>query len=218
MGKKKGQAALEGGRTLQVTGIGRAAARPDIAELRLGVSVRGQSAREARDIGAATAASVLAALADVGVADEDVRTSQLTLEPVYVTTQPGIPAVLVGYQLSHQFVARVRDVALAADALDAAVAGGATSIESVGYRVADEAGLQALAREAAVADARDRASALAGSLGVRIGRVRSVSEDGPRPAPRGMAAPMMAAADVPTPIRAGDVETSVAVTVVFDVD
>ncbi len=145
MGKKKGQAALEDGRTLQVTGIGRAAARPDIAELRLGVSVRGQSAREARDIGAATAASVLAALADVGVADEDVRTSQLTLEPVYVTTQPGIPAVLVGYQLSHQFVARVRDVALAADALDAAVAGGATSIESVGYRVADEAGLQALA-------------------------------------------------------------------------
>jgi uncharacterized protein YggE len=218
MGRKKDRTEAAGGRTLQVTGIGRASARPDTAELRLGVSVRGQSAREARDIGAATAASVLAALADMGVAEDDIRTAQLSLEPVYITTQPGQPPVLIGYQLSHSFLVRVRDVALAADALDAAVAGGATSVESVSYRVADEGELQGRARDAAVADARARAAALAEQLRVGVGRVRTITEDGARPAPRGMVAPMMAAADQPTPIRPGDVETSVAVTVVFDID
>lgn len=206
-------------RTLQVTGIGRASARPDAADLRLGVSVRGQSARDARDIGAATASSVLAAIADVEVAEADVQTAHLSLDPVYESLQPGFPVVLTGYQLSHTFVARIRDVALAADVLDAAVAGGATSVESVGYRVADEDALQARARDAAVADAREKAAALAAALGLTLGRVRAISEDSPRPMPRPMGARMMMAeADVPTPIRPGDVEASVSVSVVFDID
>ena len=71
------------------------------------------------------------------------------------------------------------------------------------------------ARDAAVKDAIDRAQLYAKSAGVSLGRIMTISEGGtvmPRPMFRAMAA-----ADMSTPIAAGEETVSAQVSVTFEI-
>lgn len=77
----------------------------------------------------------------------------------------------------QSFVAVVNDTDAAGSVVDAAVAGGATEVEDVSFVLSDETRqqLRAQAIDRAVADARTEATAVAGSAGVVLGDVRSLS-------------------------------------------
>jgi hypothetical protein len=70
----------------------------------------------------------------------------------------------------------VRDLPSLGSVLNDAVKAGANNISGVSLSVADQAALEADAREKAVADAKTRAQALAELSGVTLGEVVSVSE------------------------------------------
>jgi uncharacterized protein len=203
-------------RTVTVSGTGRVAAAPDVVELRLGVAVTRPAAAAAQADAAASMTAVLGALRASGIADRDLRTEGLSLQPV-VDYRPDGGSVLRGFELRNGVVARLRDLARLPGAIDGAIAAGATTLDGVRFDVEDRAAAEAAARDAAVADALAKAAALARAAGASLGEVISITEGRAAP-PLPFAATggfkVMAAEAAPTPVEAGEHEIAVTVEVV----
>lgn len=201
--------------TIVVSGTGRVVVEPDIAEIRLGVSVSRDSVADARSEAARTMSSILEAVAAAGVAPRDVRTAQLSVQPRYDYRDGRAPA-LVGYDLANVVEVTVRDLATVAAVIDDALRAGATSLDGLSFRVDDPTVPERAARIAAVAEARAHADVLAEAAGVAIAGVADIVEGGPPPAfPRAKAERMMLAADASTPVSAGTTDITVTVTVTY---
>ena len=209
--------ATPGEHTISVSGTGRVVLTPDLADLRLGVTTTAKTVKEARDTNATSMTAVIAALKALRIADRDIQTTTLSLAPVYDYTANTNPPRLTGYTLTNTIAITIRDLDVAADAVDGALAAGATSLDSITFRVADQASAERGAREAAMAAAKAKAQTLAGAAGVSIEGVASISETvAPIPYPVYYGAMAGAAVqDVQTPILAGTNEVAVTVAVVY---
>src|SRR5579864_3381038 len=64
-----------------VTGEATVAAAPDMATIRIGVTSQGKTARAASDANARDMTVVLAAIKESGVADRDIQTTSLSVQP-----------------------------------------------------------------------------------------------------------------------------------------
>src|SRR4051812_37125002 len=68
---------------ISVSGMGKITVKPDVVDVSLGVQNQRESAKAARDDAAQTMNAILAALKNLGIADEDIKTSMISLNPVY---------------------------------------------------------------------------------------------------------------------------------------
>lgn len=203
-------------RSITVPGTGRARLAPDVAEVRLGVTVTRPTVAEARQAAAESATAILAALAAAGVDRGDVRTVGLSVQPE--VEYDGRSPRVTGHQVSHRYLVTVRDLDALGRVVDGSLAAGATTLDGVSFRAKDPATAEAAARVAAVADARQRAEILASEAGVALGPVLAVVEStaaGGAPRPMVLARAMVAAESAPTPIEAGTDELTVSVVVRF---
>jgi uncharacterized protein len=204
------------GGTIVVPGTGRVSVVPDVADLRLGVAVARPKVDAARSEAARLMDAILAAVDGAGVARRDVRTTLLSIQPRY-DYREGRPPVLTGYELANVVEVTIRDLAKLGDVVDAALTAGATSMDGLGFRMAEPAAAEREARRLAMADARSRADVLAAEGGLQIDRVSDIVEGDPArpPIPFPKAERMMAVADAATPVEAGALEVAVSVTVTF---
>ena len=203
--------------SIVVSGTGRVAVQPDVADLRLGVAVTRPTVDAARAHAATTMTGILAAVDAARVERRDVRTALLSVQPRY-DYRDGKPPTLTGYELANVVEVTVRDLARLGDVVDGTLAAGATSLDSLSFRVAEPAAAEREARILAMAAARARADVLAEAAGLTITGVASVVEGVavPPPGPRMKAERMMlAAADVATPVEAGSQEITVTVSVSY---
>lgn len=204
--------------TISVSGTGRVILAPDTADVRLGVMIQRSTVKAARADAAAAMTRVIAALKKLGIADADLQTSSIVLTPQYDYTNANPPR-LVGYQFSNSLAVTVHKLDVLGDAIDDALAAGATSLDSVSFRVDDQTKAEAQARTAAMKDAKTKAEALAAAAGVSIEGVSSIVETVsavPYPVYYGRDA-AGAAVDkaVSTPIQVGTNEISISVAVVY---
>jgi uncharacterized protein YggE len=200
-------------RTISVAGTGIVTLVPDVADLHVGVVVQRPKVKDARAAAATAMQGVVKALRAAGVAERDMRTTTLSLQPIYEYPTNAAPRI-TGYELRNGVVATVRDLERLADAVDGALAGGGTTLDGISFRVDDPTGAEAQARTQAMKAARAKADALAGAAGVSIIGVASISEQSsptPWPVPYAGAARDEAA----TPILPGTSEISVSVSVVY---
>ncbi len=204
--------------TISVTGTGRVSIAPDVADLRLGVQVTKPTVKEARDTAAGAMTKVIAALRAAGIAEKDIQTSILSLQPVYDYSQDGSAPKLTGYQLTNTVSVTIRDLDNVAEAVDGAMSAGATTMDGVTFRVEDPTSAENQARTAAMADAKARAEALASAAGVVITGVASISEGYSSVPPVPYAGAMKAEADIATPIQPGTSEVQLTVSVVYLID
>ncbi len=204
-----------GAGTITVPGSGRVRVAPDVAELRLGVSIFRPSVAEARQEAASTMANVLAAVVAADIAPPDVRTALLSVQPRYDYRDDKAPS-LTGYEMSNAIEVTVRDLGRLVDVIDGSLRAGATSLDSLSFRLSDPVPAEREARERAMASARDHAAVLARAAGLKITGVASVVEDGVGvPRPFAGAEKMMMVADASTPIESGSLEVAVEVTVSY---
>ena len=205
------------GRVLTVSGTGRVSIRPDVADLRLGVTITESTVEAARAASAKVLNGVIAGLKAIGVDERDLRTSIVSVQPQYDYSQQSAPPRLVGYQFTNIVAATIRDIDKVGDAIDRALGAGATNVDQIGFRVADQSAAETEAREAAVRDARAKADALARAAGVTIEGVAAITEGGagPIPFPRPFERMALAAKDAGTPIEAGENEITATVTVTY---
>jgi len=191
-----------GGITVQ--GSATESGAPTKAELSLGVESRSETAKGALAANSTAMRKVLAAIRAAG--GKDLRTQSVWLSSVYGDNGPQ------GFSATNTVTATI-EVGKAGALIDAAVAAGANQVSGPSMSAADQEALYRTALKAAVADARERAEALAAAGGVTLGRVTAIVEGGgSAPMPIGMAAK---AADASTPIEPGTQDVTAQVSVTF---
>src|ERR1022692_1822006 len=138
------------------------------------------------------AAPDAAAIMESGVAERDIQTSRLSLQPQYDPKQTGA-ARLIGFQVNNQVTVKIRDIDKLSAVLDRAIAAGANEMSGIEFVVSEQAKLLDQARAAAIADARRKAGLYANAAGMKVGRVMAISEEGSVP-PLRLYQPMRAGA------------------------
>jgi hypothetical protein len=204
---------------LTVVGTGIVEASPDIVYLTLGVDLKSDNAATVVSDASAKMDSVLTALKAAGIAEEDIHTSSYNLwvEQRY-DPQTGQATGVIDYHITHYVRVTLRDMDKVGTVLSAAVEAGANSISEVSFSVADPDRLATEARKKALEDAQKRAQEMAGTLGLTLGKVVSVSESGGYTPVAysldGRGGAMEYAAAVPLP--AGSFSVSISVVVVYE--
>ena len=205
------------GTRLDISASGESRRVPDVAIISAGVVTRAPTAAAAIAQNAARMERVLAALKAAGIAERDVQTSSINLNPDY-RYENNQPPRLTGYQASNQVSIRFRDIGNSGKILDALVAEGANQINGPTLTMDKPEAAMDEARVNALANGRARADLYARALGKRVIRLVAVSETGgysPPPMPmleRGMA--VAQAAD--TKIVPGEQSIQVSLTMVFE--
>jgi uncharacterized protein YggE len=161
-------------RSITVTGTGSVSLDPDIAHISIGVQTQNEDAGAAVNENNTSSQEILDTLADFGVADADVRTTDFSIWPQQEYNEDGTVRRTV-YMVQNTVNVTVRDLTQLGDLLDAVVTSGANNIFGISFDVADRSAAEAEALEAAVADADSQANILAASAQVERGEVLSMS-------------------------------------------
>jgi len=206
------------GTRLDISATGEVSRVPDVAIISTGVVTRAATATAAIRANATRMERVRAALRQAGIADKDIQTSSINLNPEYSYQQNKAP-VLTGYSASNQVSVRFRDIGETGKILDALVAEGANQINGPSLTIDKPELALDEARLKAITNGRARADLYARALGMRVTRLLSVSEGGgyavPPPMPM-YARAEAASADAATKIDPGEQKVQVSVALSFE--
>ena len=198
-----------------VTGEASVTATPDMATIRTGVTNQGKSAKETSDANAKTANALVAALRAAAIADNDIQTAGLSLQPTYENTVSSGRGRINGFQASTQLTIKVREIPKLADVIDRVVAAGASDINGIEFIVSAPSPALDAARTEAVADARRKAEIYAKAADVKLGRVIALSENGAMPEPMMMMAEARVGRSSPA-VMPGEKTLRLTVTVTYE--
>jgi len=162
-------------RTIAVTGMGRASAKPNQAQLSLGARSQETTATEALAKNAESMNNVIEALKGMGIPEDDIETAYFSLYPRYST----YGETIIGFEVTHMLKVTTTSLDKVGEIIDGAVEAGANSVGGV-YFTFTEGKLRELneqARQGAVEDAKAKAETIATSLAVKIIGVASATEE-----------------------------------------
>lgn len=201
--------------TITVTGEASIPATPDMATISLGVTTEGATAAEAMSANSKALAAVIDRLKSAGIAEQDLQTANLSLNPNWVGYDNGQTPTISNYVAMNMLNVRVRDLAALGGVLDASIADGANTLNGITFELSSPRPVQDEARRAAVADAAAKAGLYATAAGVNLGKVMSISEQQTYGGP--MPVFMEARAASPVPVASGQIALQSAVTVTYQI-
>ncbi len=172
--------------SINVRGEGEVTAKPDIGSFSFSVTAEGEDAATAQADSAEKINAILAFLKESGVEEKDIKNRDYYLNPKYTYESvvcasgmycPPSNPVVDGYEVTQTIEVKVRDLDKAASLITGAGERGATNLSQLQFTIDDESILKDQAREAAIADAKERADKLAKDLGVKLVRIMSYYEE-----------------------------------------
>jgi uncharacterized protein YggE len=173
-------------RLISVNGEAEVSVVPDRARLQLGVT---QLSPEVATAEAAVNKVVKAYLAEarkLGARDEDVSTAGLSIQPEYVWDEKTRNNHLTGYRVSRDIEVRISNLDKLGDYLLAGTRAGVNQIQPPVLESSKSAELKNQALVQAAKNAQAKARLLADTLGVKLGSVHALSEDGGSASPQPM--------------------------------
>ncbi|MDQ3494825.1 MAG: SIMPL domain-containing protein [Pseudomonadota bacterium] len=203
------------GTLLSVSAQAEASRVPDVAGLSTGVVTQAADANAALRANAAQMARVMAAIRAAGIAEKDVQTSGINVNPQYRYAE-NQPPTITGYQASNTVSIKVRDVGKLGQVLDALVASGANQVHGPSFEIDQPEAVYDEARRAALDKAQRRAEMYAKSLGMRVRRIVSISEGGGFMRPMPMMKAMAMDSQESSPVSPGQTTLSASLDVVFE--
>jgi len=157
------------------TGEGKVKATPDTAKVEIGLVTEGKDSISVQNENSSKMNAVIKFLKEQKISEEDIKTSAYNLSPIYEYDKG--KSTLVGYILNQALTVTVRDLNKTGEVLDGAVSNGANQINSVSLFVDKPEELKNKAREDAVKQAKEKASAASKIAGFRLGRVIGFNEN-----------------------------------------
>lgn len=209
-----------GDRTITVTGHGEAAGPPDRSTINAGVQTLAPTVIGSSNENQAIVERIMQSLREEGIEAKDIQTADYSIWPQQQHDPRGAGETsITGYRVNNTVRITVRDIDRVGNVLAAVTNAGANAIHGISFSVEDKVALEARAREAAMADARTRAKALAELAGVKLGKVLtiSMSPDGGYPVPMLGARMEMAQAVAVPDISAGQLSVAVQVQVTYEI-
>lgn len=205
--------------SITVNGEATISAEPDQAQIDIGVVTQSRTAPEASKENAERLTRVLAEIKKLLGKDDEAKTSGYSLTPTYRYPQGGKPEI-VGYTASNTVRIKSGRLDQVGRLIDAAMQAGANNVNRLVFTLKNEQAAQLEALRTASAKAKVKAEAIAGSLGLKIVRISSVTEGERTVQPvfrQAMAARGEALAAAPTPVEPGTVEIRSTVTLTAEV-
>lgn len=175
--------------TVSTSGSATVKVDPDKVSVTIGVETNGKTAAEAAAENAELMEKILAALRALGIADDQIATSNYSVFPVYEMVYPPCIEIypqppeckptnqIVGYRTMNSIVVTVESKADVGRIIDAAVEAGANNISGAYFFVSEERQqeIRNSLIERAVLNAKARAEMAAGAIGMHVAGVRSIS-------------------------------------------
>jgi uncharacterized protein len=213
--------------SINISGRAEVSRPPDLAVVRIGAVAQARDARLAQNQVNNTVGRILEALRSLEIPDRDLKTTRLSLTPVYAPARPEPrgrfePAEprIAGYRASNTVEARTQDVRLLGDIIDLAVASGANHIENISFELKDDRAARQEALRRAVAEARGKAEAVSEAMNVSLGSILEVVEGGVeviRP-PMEFTRMAYAAPEAGAPVEPGEIRVEATVTIRFRIE
>jgi len=205
-----------------VSGTGKVFAKPDIANLTVGVKTEVKAtAAEAVKENTKKMNDIVKALKDLGIEEKDIKTVNYSLNPSYdyATSRQR----LLGYEVSQNVTIKIRNLDKIGDTISKTTEKGANQIGNIDFTIDDENELKAEARDLAIEKAIAKAEEIADKTGMHLGKIINVYENqyyAPQTnyMAKDMAYGLGGSAEIAAPsIQVGQNEVSVEVNVVYEV-
>jgi uncharacterized protein YggE len=204
--------------TLRVTGTGQATGTPDLARVDLGVETRDEDIAVAVDETNRKMSELTEALSNVGIAKEDLLTTQYNIrqdEPI--DPQTGRPVGTGEYVVSNTLKVTVREIDQISQVIETGLNAGANRVFGLAFDIEDTSTLESQARSEAIQDAMNRAQELADGLEIALGQPIYISEGFADIQPVIREAPQAAMGGGPS-ISTGQLTVAVQVNLIFAIE
>lgn len=204
---------------LEVSGSAEVRVPADRARITFAVETEDNTARGASNENARRMESAMAALRGAGVEGLELETRGYQLQPRYSRPDDRGRSEIDGYRARNLIEVRIPDVSAVGRLIDAAVGAGANRIASLAFEASDTEEARIRALEDAVGKARRQAEAVAGAMGLALGRALHVQTGSSFPEPPvRFRAEAMAAQATDTPIEPGEQTVSANVTIRYTLE
>src|SRR5438045_2902755 len=198
---------------IAVTGRGEIKVSPDRATIQISVQTRAATAAAAAAENANKQQSVMAALRNLGLGNDQLSTINYNVYPEQRYEQGKEPAI-VAYNVTNTILVEVRKLSQVGPAIDAALSHGANMITSLQFSASNTETARRSAIATAIEKARADADAAAKAAGGSLGTLLEINVGGyspPPPRPMVMLRGVAGAAQAETPINPGEETLSVEV-------
>jgi uncharacterized protein YggE len=196
--------------SVQANGSATITAKPDQAQLDVGVLTNGTTAQDASQQNASLSNTVQAALSKVLGSAGTLQTVSYSITPRYSTT-PNQPSVIIGYTAGNTVRVTTTDLSQIGPLIDAASQAGANNVGGLSFGLQNPDPLVQQALTQATKQALAHAAGIAAGLGGKLGAVLSAQE-GSSYAPIFVGAAGAGTA-VTTPVQSGTVTVYATVTI-----
>lgn len=203
---------------ISVRGMGIVSARPDMLTVQIGVLVENASLADAQWDANTRIDAAMKLLTEGGVADRDISTARLAVEPIIVY-ENNKPPRQTGYRVTNILNVKLRDISKSGKLIDSVVAAGVNKVQSLNFSFSDPAALLKQARDAAMSDAKAKAQQFATQGSVGLGLPIVIQDAGANTLPKSNTpffdASNAGAMPPTTPINPGEQEVKVEVSVLY---
>lgn len=148
----------------------------DIASLEVGVRSGIKSTpQEAANESNNKTNDIIEELANLGVEEKDIKTSNYRLSPEYNWTESR-GQQLVGYEVTQSLTIKIRDLEKISSVISQTTEKGANQVGNISFTIDDDESLKSEARAAAITKAQNKAKEIAAQSGLKLGRLLNVEE------------------------------------------
>lgn len=169
---------------ISVTGQGKIERSPDTAKIAFSVRVEKKDLKAGQDEVSGKIDAIKKDLIAAGIEEKYIKTDSYTSYPQYDYPRcysgicPTSNPTLRGYEVNHSITVSIKDLTKVDVVLGILAEGGVTDMNGPNFGFEDDKAIAREARDLAITDAKAEADKLAKSLGVRIVRIVSFSENG----------------------------------------
>lgn len=164
-------------RTITVSGDAELRVAPNQVQLMLAVVTIDKSLAKARAENDERVKRALGTVTKSGVEAKDLQTDFVTVEPRWDNNRSDVREP-DGYQVTKTIVVTLRDVPRFDAVLQAVMDAGANRVSGIEFRTTELRKHRDQARSMAIKAAKEKATAMAGDLGLKLGKARSINESG----------------------------------------
>jgi len=211
-------------KTISVSGTGKVTSAPDTVIVSIAVETENTDALVAQQENAKKMNTVMTALKAIGLTDDEIETTGYSIYSYNSGDDSVFGSKKKIYRVTNSIKVESSKIDMAGEIIDTAVSSGANNINYISFTLSDEKSnqLRSQALDAAVAQARSDADAVASALGISVVGVKSVNV-GASYVPMsyntaydsGAMYKSEAAMSVPTTVDPGDVDVSASVSIVY---
>ena len=199
--------------TITIEGSGNLSVEPDTVSINIGVSTNSSNAKNAQENNAKIVNDIYTNLYSLGLSNNNIETSNYNFSPTYDSENNKIN----GYSVNNTITITTNDTSSIGEIIDVSLKAGANQVNSITFSRKNATSLKQEALKQAVADAKNKANAIAKELNVEIINVVSVNEQNVSVYSNRLNSYALKSAEIGTTISSANVDINATVNIVFEI-